>query len=215
MRTKNTSCIQINPDRIQPVQIKRIAAVLRKGGVIAYPTDTFYGLGVDCFSQEAVQKIFRLKRRDYSKPLLVMVSGLRMVEGIVVSPPDVFWRLSRKFWPGPLTFVLKAKPLFPQGILSADQSIAVRLPNPVWLRELVGRVGSPVTATSANISGEKEISSSGKVFEIFSGKVDLIVDGGETPGGLPSTIVDMTSRSPRILREGAIPAAEINKYLKA
>ena len=148
-----------------------IVRVLRKGGVIAYPTDTFYGLGVNCFSQKAVQRIYRLKKRQSSKPLSVLVSDRDMVRSLAKEIPSLFWELTEQFWPGPLTGVLKASSSLPREMLGPGDSVGIRLPGVSWLQDLIAETDFPITATSANISGEKEIEDPLRVWDVFSGKV--------------------------------------------
>jgi L-threonylcarbamoyladenylate synthase len=210
---KLTQIIEIKPGPVDMEKMGKIADILRKDGVMAYPTDTFYGLGADAYSETAVRKVYHLKKRERGKPLSVVISGIDMAEKMAIFLPSAFSDLSRKFWPGPLTLVVKAKPLFPPQILGPGGSLALRLPDVPWLLELVRQMDVPITATSANISGEKEIDSREEVIETFSGKVELIVDGGKTPGGLASTIVDLTSENPRVLREGAVPLEQLRRYL--
>ena len=209
---KNTQIIEISPGPVDAAKIAKIKDVISKDGVMAYPTDTFYGLGAGAYSETAIRKVYSLKKRERGKPLSVVVSGIEMAEKIAACLPPCFLNLSRKFWPGPLTIVIWAKPLFPREMLGPGGSLALRLPNVPWLLELARQTGVPITATSANISGKKEIDSGKEVIEVFKGKVDLIVDGGKTPGGLASTIVDLTSDEPRILRDGAIPSERLRRY---
>jgi len=209
-----TQIIKINPALIEVDKIKSIAGILKNQGVIAYPTDTFYGLGTDCFSREAIKRVYQLKKRQEAKPLSVMVSNSEQVREIAVEIPPSFWILSREFWPGPLTLVFKASSLLPQELLGPSQTIGVRLPALSWLTELIEEAKFPITATSANISGEKETANVERVIQVFWGKVDLIVDGGKTPGKKPSTILDLTQKTPKILREGAIPEAKLRKYMQ-
>jgi L-threonylcarbamoyladenylate synthase len=208
-----TQIVELKPGPMDPMNVRQITEIIQRDGVMAYPTDTFYGLGASAYSERALQKVYRLKKRDRGKPLSVVISGIEMAEKISVSLPPIFEELSREYWPGPLTLIIKAKPLFPPRILGPAGSLALRLPDVPWLLELVRQMNTPLTATSANISGAKEIADPGEVIRIFRWKVDLIVDGGPTPGGLPSTIVDLTSEKPRILREGAIPESRLRRYL--
>ena len=209
----NTFIVKIEPEKVPDDVIETVAGVLLGDGVMAYPTETFYGLGAVCFSGEAVRRIYRLKARDAGKPLSLIVSSLDMIETLAIGPPPVFHRLAGEFWPGPLTLVLKASPAFPARLAGPGHTIGVRIPSVPWLRRLVHEVGLPITATSANISGEGEISDPAEVLRTFNDKVDIILDGGATPGGRASTIVDITGSTPRILREGAIPKAQLEKYL--
>jgi L-threonylcarbamoyladenylate synthase len=210
-----TKIIKINPQLVEPKKVQRTVKVLSEGGLVVYPTETFYGLGAAAFSPRAIRRIYRLKKRDRAKPLLVLVSGLEMVEEITRSIPPVFWPLAQEFWPGPLTLVLKASPDLPLELTGARRTIGVRLPDVAWLREVVRQLAFPLTATSANISGEKEISEPTEAARIFEGKVDLIVNGGKTRGILPSTVIDLSGKIPAILREGAIQRSKLIKYLKS
>jgi L-threonylcarbamoyladenylate synthase len=201
------------PDEVNAVLIETVGNILLDDGVMAYPTETFYGLGAVCFSEKGVRRIYRLKKRDAAKPLSLIVSDLDMVSEIAAQPPPVFLRLAGEFWPGPLTLVLKAAPSFPKESAGPGGTIAVRIPPMAWLRRLVHEIGSPITATSANVSGKKEISDPEDVIREFEGKVDVIVNGGKTPGGLASTIVDLTGNVPKILREGAVPHRALQPFL--
>jgi len=209
-----TRIIRIKPDQAGPDVVALITDVLGKSGVMVYPTDTFYGLGGSCFSKRAVRRIYQLKKREKTKPLSILVSDLGMVRSLAVGIPRLFWQLAEEFWPGPLTLVLKASSRLPEEILGPKGSVGIRLPALSWLRGLISKAAFPITGTSANISGEKEIENPEEVIASFSGKVDLIVDGGKTEGGLPSTVVDLTSPDPVILREGAVPRSILEGYLQ-
>lgn len=208
-----TEIIKVSAEEVSPQKIKQIARTLRREGVIVYPTETFYGLGASCFSKRATQKIYRLKKRALRKPIPILVSDTKMVQEVAVDIPSLFWRLVKEFWPGPLTLVLKASSLLPEEILGPGHSIGLRVPSLPWLKNLLRETSFPITATSANISGEKEISHPQEVIAAFQGMVDLIVDGGETGGISPSTLVDLTSSKPVILREGAIPRSSLERVL--
>lgn len=209
-----TTILKINPERIEADKIKRIAGVLKKDGIIAYPTDTFYGLGACCLSENAVRKIYQIKRRKPSKPLSILISDLEMVQKVAAEIPPLFRKMADKFWPGPLTLVLKASPELPKNLLGPGDSIGIRLPALLWLKKLVKESGFPITATSANISGERESADPEKIMDSFCGKVDLFVDGGKLCLTLPSTVINLTSRRPEILREGAVPYSHLKRYLE-
>ncbi len=194
--------------------VKDIAAALLAGAVAAYPTETFYALGAAALSKRGVDRVFRLKKRDPSKPLSFVVSDMDMVRDLVSSPPPAFMVLAAEFWPGPLTVVLPAAAGFPERLLGPGRTIALRIPPPAWLRSLVRQMSEPLTATSANLSGERELADPVEVKALFDGRIDLIVDAGPTPGGRPSTIVDLSGETPRVLREGRISAARIEALLR-
>lgn len=208
----HTQIIKISPHLIEDKKIELIVRVLREEGIMAYPTDTFYGLGANCYLERAIEKVYRLKRREKAKPISLVISDRSMVNEVCVDIPPLFKTLTKAFWPGPLTLVLKASATLPKILQSEQGSIGVRLPDLSWLRRVIRQSGFPLTATSANISGEKEISKPERVIEIFEGKVDLIIDGGKTPGRLPSTVVDLTLARPKILREGALSSSKFSEY---
>jgi L-threonylcarbamoyladenylate synthase len=209
-----TEIVRLDPKNATVKALHRVVRILRSGGVIVFPTDTFYGLGGDGFSPAAIRRIFNLKSRDASRPLLVLVSDLEMVRRLARDIPPVFWKIAEEFWPGPLTIALRASAAVPGELLGGGESLAVRLPAVPWLRELVREAGIPVIATSANISGEGEISAAARAQRIFDGRVELIVDGGMTPGGAPSTVLDLTAEPPRIVREGAVSIGRLVEFFK-
>jgi L-threonylcarbamoyladenylate synthase len=204
-----TRILRIDPSGVAEGQIDEIAGVLLEGRIAAYPTETFYGLGAAAFSKKAVARIYALKKRNTGKPLPLIASDMEMVKELASSLPGAFWTLAGEFWPGPLTLVLKASAALPAFITGPGGSVAVRVPPLAWLRKLVGRLCQPLTATSANLSGQKELADPRDVAAAFEGRIALLIDGGSTPGGAPSTLVDLTTESPRVLREGVIPAARI------
>jgi L-threonylcarbamoyladenylate synthase len=209
-----TRVIRIDPGREDAEEVRTIAAALREGAVAAYPTETFYALGAAAFAKKAIERVYRLKKREAGKPLSVIASGLDMVREIAGRLPPGFLALAGELWPGPLTLVLPAAPAVPGFLAGPGRTIAVRVPPLAWLRALVLELAEPLTATSANVSGEKELADPREVEAVFKGEVDLLVDGGPAPGGLPSTIVDLTGERPRILREGRIPASQIETLLR-
>lgn len=207
-----TKIIKISPGIIAIDKIDEIVEVLRRDGVIVYPTETFYGLGANVFSARAIQEVYRLKKREAIKPLSVVISDISMLDQIVSEIPPLFRPLISEYWPGPLTIILKASLKVPKE-LQGEGTIGVRLTGHTWVRSLVSRAHFPITATSANISGEKEISSPNKTKELYEGKVDLIVDGGVTQGIVPSTVVDMSEKEPLLVREGGISSSQLKIFL--
>ncbi len=191
-----------------------ISTALTAGAVAAYPTETYYGLGALSTSAAAVSAVFALKGRDPARPLPLVAGDAAMVRALAASPlPAAFERLAAEFWPGPLTVVLKASAAVPTAVLGPGGTIGVRVPAPGWLRRLVSGLGAPLTATSANLSGGGELSEPGDVLRAFAGKVDLMIDGGPTPGGKPSTVLDLSSGRPRVLRDGAVAAERLKPIL--
>ncbi len=210
-----TRILTIGPGAAGPNPVADMAVILGRGGVMAFPTETFYGLGAAAYSGGAVSRIFALKGRDPAKPLPVVASGLGMVTKITALLPSTFRILAGEFWPGPLTLVLRAAPDWPHDLTGPGGTVAVRVPPLAWLRDLTDALGQPLTATSANLSGEKELADPAEVRAVFEGKLDLIVDGGPTPGGAASTVLDLTGAEPRVLREGAVPVSRIRAALGA
>jgi L-threonylcarbamoyladenylate synthase len=209
-----TKIIRINPALVEPDKIKIVARILKEEGIIAYPTDTFYGLGASCFSEKAIQRIYRLKKREPSKPISIIISDTNTAREIAKDIPSSFWKMADEFWPGPLTIILNASSKLPKSLLGPGDSIGIRQPALPWIRELLERAAFPITATSANISGEKDIADPEIIRDSFYGLVDLIIDGGETTGTLPSTVIDLASAKPAIIREGAVPRSALRKYLE-
>jgi L-threonylcarbamoyladenylate synthase len=147
----DTHIIRVDPRKIDTLQIEKIVHILKKDGVVVFPTETFYGLGASCFSSVAVNKIYGLKGRDKQKPLSVVIADMEMLEGIAAHIPPVFESIVEKFWPGPLTLILDGSSHLPLILLGPKKTIGVRLPAHTWLRELIRAAGFPLTATSANL----------------------------------------------------------------
>jgi len=189
--------------------IQTAAQTVKKGGVIVYPTDTVYGLGCNPFNQEAVTRIFRIKG-ERTKPLPILASNIKEVEKIA-QITEKTQKLAKKFWPGPLTMVLLKKPLLPEIVTCKLDSVAVRVPNHDAALELIRLSGGLLIGTSANKTGEKPPRTASEAVEQIGEEVDLILDGGPTPLGASSTIIDLTTETPRILRHGPIKIEDISK----
>ena len=183
--------------------------VIKQSGVIAFRTDTFYGLGADPFSARAVARIRELKGREDDKPILLLISDADQVERLLTERSPEFRRLATRFWPGPLTIVGNANPDLPQAITAGTGTVGVRLPADAHVRDLVRECGGALTATSANPAGRDPARSAEEVRNYFPRGIDLIIDGGQVTVIAPSTVVDATVSPPRIVREGAIRASEI------
>ena len=208
-----TQIFTVDPGRMPQEIILAARDILAQGGIMVFPTDTVYGLGCDSRSRAAARRIYDLKRRLPSKPSPILVADLDMVRGLALELPPCFEILAAKFWPGPLTLVLRVRNEFPPEILGPHQTLGMRLPDVPWIRELAGGLGAPLLATSANISGEREITDAAEVSAAFRDKVDLIIDGGPSAGAVPSTVVDLTSGEPRILRQGSVSGQRILESL--
>jgi len=190
------------------ISLDRAVTILQRGGIVAFPTETYYGLAVDPDCATAVQKIFTVKKRQAHKPLLLLIEKTEQLENIVQKVPQAYWPLIKKFWPGPLTLVFKAKAHINQHITGNSGTVGVRIsPHPV-AEQLVRRMGKPITATSANISGFSPARSAQEVVTMLGDKVDYILDGGQTEAGLCSTILGITNEKLTLLRIGQIDLSQ-------
>jgi len=191
--------------------LETIQSVLDSGGVIAFPTDTFYGLGADPFNPEAISKIFRIKLRPADKPLLVLIHSPDQVDRLTDQITPLAKLLMRLFWPGSLTLLFKAAPGLPRELTAGTGKVGVRLPAHLFTLQLLEGLDCPLTAPSANISGAREPVTAGEV--VSAGALDVVVDGGPAPGGKPSTILDATTNPPTLIREGAVSRKDLQMVL--
>ncbi len=205
--------LKIDPNHFDVKELEPARNILQHGGVIAYPTETVYGLGANIYQERAVFRVFQLKRREPGKPLSIMISTLDEVETLCQEIPPYGKVLMRTFWPGPLTFILKASENVPHYIMSRDKKIGLRFPNHPVTQALMKLHPQPVTSTSANITGERESIRAQEVKNIFGDKIDLIIDGGECRVKVPSTVLDVTAEEPKVLREGAVSLSQIQEAL--
>jgi L-threonylcarbamoyladenylate synthase len=210
-RAKSVRIVRVDPENPDEKVVRNASAVLSTGGIVAYPTETFYGLAVDARSSSARERLFELKGRPDDKALPIVVSGIDQLETLADPLNPAERLLIETFWPGPLTLVVAARP--GTGAAAPDGTIAVRASGLPLARSLASALGSPITATSANRSGSPPATTAEGVEQEFPGGIDLILDGGACPGGLPSTIVDARNREPRLLRQGRIPLEEILRAL--
>jgi len=194
-------------DRYQEV-INESIEILKGGGIIAYPTESFYALGAIATDIPAVKRIFKLKGRPVDKPIPVIVSSIDVLKSIVREVPPQAYPLISKYWPGPLTLVFEALNTLPQLLTGGTGKIGVRIPGEGPALLLARQINLPITATSANPSSLAPAINAEMVMDYFGEGVDLIVDGGETPGGKPSTIVDITCQPPKIVRHGRLTIEE-------
>jgi tRNA threonylcarbamoyl adenosine modification protein (Sua5/YciO/YrdC/YwlC family) len=203
--------LRVHPDEPQPDRIDYIVSCLRKGDVVALPTDTFYGLAVDPVNLHAVEQIYRIKNRQKQKPLSLLIGSLAQAYELVRDSDPLLDKLAERFWPGPLTIIVKAGCKLPLRSTANTGNVALRVPAAAIPRAVVKRFGLPITATSANLRGASECVDAASVLDQIGDLIPLIVDGGPTGHTLPTTIVDLTLGEGRweILREGAIPAHEI------
>lgn len=192
-------------------QVERGISILKQGGVIAFPTDTVYGLGASARIDEAVERVYRLKKRPRSMALPLLLADVSELSEVAEFVPEYAWLLARNFLPGALTLVLLKSKAISDAVSAGGRTVAVRVPaHPVPVALAKG-LGCPVVGTSANRSGVPSAHTAGEVLAQFGEELDLVIDGGPSPGGTESTIVDVTGEMPVILRDGAIPRKAISQ----
>lgn len=191
------------------------ANLLRTGGVVAFPTETYYGLAVDPFNHQALERLFAIKRRPRYLPILVLVSGPEQLPLLTGALPDLYRHLITRFWPGPLTLVCPALPGLPPQLTGNTPTVGVRQSPNETAAALLAAFGGPVTATSANITGFPATVSAREVARTFADEIDLIVDGGDTPGGAGSTLVGLEQGRLRCIREGKVAFAAVQEEAAA
>jgi len=196
--------LEANPENPDEKCLNRAVEVLRQGGIIAYPTETFYGLGVDSANEKAIQRLFAVKGRDFRNPIPVIIGSENDLKHTVMEIPPVAADLMAKFWPGPLTLVFAASTAISSRLTADTGKIGIRISSNPIARLLAQKLSSPLTSTSANRSGQQECVTAQEVCEKIGMDLDLIIDGGKTPGGKGSTIVDITVAPPVVLRAGVI-----------
>ena len=194
-----------------PDAITQAIEVLQRGGLVAFPTDTVYGVGSLVFDGQAVESIYAAKDRPVEKAIPVLIADAADMERVGTNIPAVAHQLAARFWPGPLTCIIPKQPTLPEAV-SATDTVGVRIPDHAVARTLL-RAAGPMAVTSANLSGQPSQSTAEEVLAQLGGRIDLILDGGKTPGGVPSTLVDCTAAELKILREGPISLAEIKSSL--
>ena len=193
--------------------VAHACAVLRAGGVVAFPTETYYGLAVDPFNQAALSRLFALKGRASDKPVLLIIDNPSQLASLVAEIPNPFTILMQRFWPGPLTLVFPGTASVSKKLTGYRGTIGVRVSSHPVARQLVSTFGQPITATSANLSGYKPAVTVSEVREQLGLEVDFVLDGGETPGGQGSTLLGCQDGKICLLRAGVVPFAEIEAVL--
>ena len=186
------------------------AKCLKSGGIIAIPTDTVYGLGADPFNADAVQRLYTLKGRPDGKPIPLVLSSVADVHRVSQNLPGFFFHLTDRYWPGGLTIVVEAKELLPV-LTAGGNTVGVRIPDNPLLLQILRAFGGPAAITSANLSGEPPATAVGEIGVALASRIDMIVDGGKTPGPIPSTVYDISVSPPVIRRHGVISEETLTK----
>lgn len=200
----NTKILKIDKDNVDKELIREAAMLISQGRLVAFPTETVYGLGANGLDEVAVAKIFKAKGRPQDNPLILHISSIEQVNLLVKEIPDIAYECMKRFWPGPLTLLFKKSDLVPNMITAGLDTVAIRMPDHPIALELIQKADVPIAAPSANLSGKPSPTSANHVFQDLNGKIDMIIDGGSTGVGLESTVLDISEDTPMILRPGGI-----------
>jgi L-threonylcarbamoyladenylate synthase len=206
--------LEINPLKPHVALIRQAVVVLQAGGVVAFPTETFYGLAVDAMNGGAIERIFAIKGRAFNNPISLIAGDKSGIGALVAEIPTTAQKLMQAFWPGPLTLLFSASPRISPRLTAGTGKIGIRISSHLVAAGLTMRLGGPITATSANLSGAPECNAAAEVLANLGDRVDLVIDGGATSGGKGSTLLDITVDPPVCLREGAITLLNIQEALK-
>jgi len=196
-----------------PQAISRAQRLLRSGQVVAFPTDTVYGVGAHVFQHEAVAALYAVKNRPLSKAIPILIANIRDVRRVARTIPPVTWQLAEQFWPGGLTIILPRAEALPAIVTAGGDTAAIRCPRHPIPLALMDRIGAPLAVTSANQSGQPSPTTARQVMSQLTGRLPLIIDGGDCPAGIPSTLVDLSTSPPRLLRAGAIQVHRLRPLL--
>lgn len=205
--------LKLAPNASIKIYTKRILKTLENGGVVAYPTDTYYGLGVSPFNKKGICKIFEIKSRDINKPLLVLVASKTQLNQLTRNHSLEANLIMKEFWPAPLSLIFNAVPELPDILTAKTGKIGIRMPGNKWTRSLLEAIECPLTATSANKSNQMNLCTAEEVQQALGNDVDLIIDPGPAPGENVSTLLDTTVSPPIIIRHGAITQQEIESRI--
>ncbi len=207
------SFFKINPDNPDKEVLKNIAELVKQGSTVIYPTETFYGIGASAYREDALQKVFRSKGRDTLKPVLLLIESFSCLKKVAVDIPEKALILAEKFWPGPLTMLFKASPSLSPLLTGNDGKTGCRISSNKVAGMLLKSLSAPLTSTSANIAGGIPAACTEDIPEELLSMVDVVIDAGKTPGGLPSTIIDASTFPIRTVRKGAVDEKQIVSFL--
>ena len=205
-------------DNIDLEKLKKPAKMIKEGKIVIFPTETVYGIGTNGFKSDSIKKIYEIKKRDFNKPISLLVNSIKMIESVAKNISDLEYALINRFCPGPFTIILKKKEEVPDILTANGDTVGIRMPDSLIARTLIDYSGVPIATPSANISGKPSGTSVDNIMKDFKDSVDCIIDSGESKLGIASTIVKVENEKPIILREGSIKKDEIfdfvNNYSK-
>lgn len=196
------------------VGLNKAVLIIRSGGLVAYPTESFYGLGVSAWNEKAIKRLFDIKKRQEDHPILLLIPTKSLLNQYVTHIPDIASQIIEEFWPGGLTLIFEANPDLPLLLTSGTGKIGLRLSSHPVATALTQAVGTAITGTSANISGQPACSNAESVRQSLGKSVDFVLDGGETEGDKGSTVMDITTDPPVILREGMVTREQLEAHIK-
>ncbi len=208
-----TKILKMNPKKIDLNKIKIAAEVIKKGNLVAFPTETVYGLGADAFNEKAVVKIFQAKGRPFNDPLIVHIADIKELNRLSKQIPSVALKFAKAFWPGPLTLVLRKSELISDIITAGLDTVAVRMPDDNIALSLIREAQTPIVAPSANLFGRTSPTNAHHVADDLDGKIEMIIDGGKTKVGVESTVLDITTKPVRVLRAGGISVEQLKEVI--
>ena len=191
--------------------LEKASELIKQGKIVIFPTETVYGIGTNGLDEQAVKKLYNVKQRPLNKPISLLVSNMEMVDMIAKDITETEYKIMEKFFPGPLTIILKKKDIVPDIVTSGQETVGVRMPSGEIARKLVELAGVPIAAPSANITGEPSGTNLQEIKKYFDGKADYFIDGGESELGVSSTIVQVVDGKIQILRQGSITLEDINQ----
>ena len=206
--------LTLNPDFPDEFSVREIVRCLRAGGIIIYPTETFYGIGALFTIEKTLKRLFSIKQRDAGKPVLLLIPDVAFIKNISSAVPPVLEKLAGIFWPGPLTLLIEASPHLSLLVTGHNRTVGIRISSNPVVQHILALLQDGITSTSANISGDVSPSSIDEIPTALLNTVDIVIDGGKTPGGSPSTVFDIASTPYKTVREGAISTRQIMKVFE-
>jgi L-threonylcarbamoyladenylate synthase len=208
-----TAALEVNPEVPDPEVIRRAGELIRHGGLVAFPTETVYGLAADAFNVQAVARVFEVKGRPADNPLPVQIASRDDASMLAAEIPDSARKLMDAFFPGPLTIVLHASPRLPRLVTAGTGKVGIRMPDHPVAIALIRQTGRPIVAPSANVSGQPPPTTAEEVLAHLGGKIDMVLDAGPSRLGIASTVIDLTESPPRVLRVGSLTEDMLAPYL--